>query len=141
MCVGIPAAWIDICENVCVQTRGDNDIEFVNIAEFVCDNDHFCECLAENVHVCIFVHETCGACVCCGCLVTYSLRVYISEGGELRHLGKFFLLPNGLAIVPTLPRSLPRSGYRKHLYVFGSLRTLGHIPKMTLQADTGWALR
>lgn len=65
------------------RAMGNNDMEFVNIAEFVCDDDYFCEWLAENVHVCVSVHETCvRVCVCAVDVwlriareSTYSLRV------------------------------------------------------------------
>lgn len=46
-----------------MQNHGKNDTEWVNVAEFVFEGDHLCECLAEDVHVRVFV---CERCVCAG---------------------------------------------------------------------------
>ena len=63
MCVDTSAAWIGICENIYVWNCGSNDIVFVNVDESVCKFDCLRECFAENVCVCVFVHEPC-VCPC-----------------------------------------------------------------------------
>lgn len=63
-CVDIPAAWIDVSENVCERHCGNNDIEFLWL---LCVNDCFCECLSKNICICVFAHEmyVClSVCVC-----------------------------------------------------------------------------
>lgn len=62
---------------------GNDDVEFVNIVEFVCEFDCYCECPVEDVLVCVLVHEMCvclSASVCvCACyarLVMYSLCLF-----------------------------------------------------------------
>lgn len=121
---------------------GNNDIEFVTIAELVCDYDCFCECLAKNIPVCMFVHEMCvcvSECVCaCAVDVWFCVAfVYFSEGGDTWHILSFI---KWTCRCPNLP-SPQHPANKKHLCVFGSLQTLDHLPKMTFQVDTGWVLR
>lgn len=84
--------WMSLCVNV---TASVNVLQRMSAYVRLCMK-----------HVCLSAYV-------CARSVAVWLRiacVYFSEGGELKHLGTFFLLSNGPAIAPNFPFPLPHPG-------------------------------
>lgn len=115
-----------------VWNRRNNDMEFVTIAEFVC------ECLAKNTCICVFVYETCVLVWVCvrACTVdvwlciAVSISVRVGSWDTWAHSSSYqtdLLLPQ-----TSLPSSPTPRKQETSVCLWESVY-IGHIPKMTFR--------